>query len=122
MKECGEHFQRKGNSKLQPEMRESHSENIEEGKDEWDAEMREWIELHKRDVLALDNGEHHIISISSPYNAHSRSVNQVGRKRTMQVRLPTHTSYQVCPSTLETLADGNDSYCIGIKSVVGKRS
>ena len=64
-KECGEHFQRKDNSKPQPEMQESHSENIEEGKDEWDAEMREWIELHKRDVLVLDNGEHHILLISS---------------------------------------------------------
>ena len=83
-KECGEHFQRKGNSKLQPEIWASHSENTEEGKDEWDAEMQEWIELHKRDVLALDNGEHHIISISS-YTC---------RKRTIRVTSPTHTLYQ----------------------------
>ena len=45
-------------------MRESHLKNVEEGKDEWDAEMQEWIELYKKDVLALDDGEHHIISIS----------------------------------------------------------
>ena len=60
-KECGKHIQRKGNSELPPEMREPHSN---EGKDEWDAEMQEWIELYRRDVLALDDGEHHIISIS----------------------------------------------------------
>lgn len=63
-KECGKHFQRKGTSELLPEMRESHLKNVEEGKDEWDAEMQEWIELYKRDVLALDDGEHYIISIS----------------------------------------------------------
>lgn len=75
-KECGKHIQRKGNSELPPEMRESHSKNVEEGKDEWDAEIQEWIELYKRDVLALDDGEHHIISISKATHTSTCTIYQ----------------------------------------------
>ena len=55
----GDDFQRKGNLKVQAEKLESEVEGAEEVEDKWDAEMREWIETHKKNVLSLDDGEHH---------------------------------------------------------------
>lgn len=35
------------------------AEEVEEG--ELDSEMQEWIEMHKKDVLDLHDGEHHLM-------------------------------------------------------------
>lgn len=67
VKKLGDDFQRKGNLKVQAERLGSQVEDAEEMEDKWNAEMYEWIETHKKDVLALDDGEHHN-SLVSTYN------------------------------------------------------
>ena len=64
VQKLGEDFQRKGNLKVPAERLESQVDDAEEVEEKQDAEMCDWVEVHKKDILALDDGEHHNVQVN----------------------------------------------------------